>query len=118
VGSTSFDQRLPQLPMVSARVKGTIKQHKVSKDYCTRASTRTQRRCMFLHVTDITHIKDQAERQAKATFAENHPQIKLAPGQSNNVRTTPEGPVPTPIANAAPANNGNANPETGETPEG
>jgi hypothetical protein len=35
---------------------------------------------MFLHITDILHIKDQAERQAMATFAENHPQIKLAPG--------------------------------------
>jgi hypothetical protein len=119
VGSTSFDQHLPQLPMVSAIVKGTIKQRKVCKDYCTRGFACTQRRCMFLHVTDISHIKDQAERQATmATFAENHPQIKLAPGQSNKVRTTPEGPAPTLIANAAPANNGDANPETGETSEG
>jgi hypothetical protein len=54
-----------------------------------------------------------------ATFAENHPQmIKLAPGQSNKARTTPEVPAPMPITNAAPANNGNANPKTGETSEG
>jgi hypothetical protein len=118
VGSTSFDQCLPQLPMVSARVKGTIKQRKVCKDCCTRGLACTQRRCMFLHITDILHIKDQAERQAMAAFAESHPQIKLSPGQSNKVRTTPEGPAPTPIANAAPANNGDANPETGETPKG
>jgi hypothetical protein len=82
VGSTSFDQCLPQLLMVSAKVKGTIKQRKVCKDYCIRGLTCTQRLSMFLHVTDITHIKGQAERQAIAMFAENHPQIKLAPGQS------------------------------------
>jgi hypothetical protein len=35
VGSYLFDQQLPQLPMISARVKSTIKQCKVCKDYCT-----------------------------------------------------------------------------------
>jgi hypothetical protein len=117
VGSTLSDQRLPQLLTISARVKGNIKQRKVCKDYCTRGLACTQHRCMFLHVTDISHIKDQAERQAMAAFAENHPQIKLAPGQLNKVRTTPEGTAPTRIANAAPANNGTADPETSETLE-
>jgi hypothetical protein len=69
---------------------------------------------MFLHIPDISHIKDQAERQAMAALAENNPQIKLAPGQTAKVGNTHEGAAITPTSKAPPANKDTTGNQSGE----